>query len=161
MKKSLLFLNLVGVFITLSNSSYAQEPPQNFGVIDDFYEVNAAGAYNHIIPLTVAPGINGLQPNLALMYDSRSGLGDIGFGWSVSGISKITRAGNNFAQHGEAQPVRFSSKDAFLLDGQYLTLIEGQNGEANSKYRTENETFSIVWSVGSVPNSNASSPLIL
>lgn len=156
MKKSLLFLNLVGLFITLSDSSYAQDPSQNFGVIDDFYEVNAAGAYNHIIPLTVAPGIKGLQPNLALMYDSRSGLGDMGFGWSVSGISKITRTGNNFAQHGEAQPIRFSSKDAFLLDGQYLTLIEGQNGEANSKYRTENETFSIIWSVGSIPNSNAS-----
>ena len=107
-----------------------------FGVIDDTYEVNSAGAYNHIIPLHIAPGVNGLSPNLALVYDSRSGISDLGYGWALNGLSKITRSGNNFAQHGIVETISFTSKDAFLLDGQYLSCMEGSNGGSNSKYRT-------------------------
>jgi RHS repeat-associated protein len=139
-------------------SLLAQQPNKAFGVIDDSYTVNSAGAYNHIVPLMVPPGINGLAPNLALVYDSRSGISEMGYGWALSGLSKITRSGNNFAQHGTIETISFTSKDAFLLDGQYLSCMQGPNGGSNSQYRTENETFSIIWSKESASNNSDASP---
>lgn len=106
----------------------------------------------------VPPGINGLVPNLALVYDSRSGISEMGYGWALTGLSKITRSGNSFAQHGITESISFTSKDAFLLDGQYLSCMQGPNGGSNSQYRTENETFSIIWSKESASNNSDASP---
>jgi YD repeat-containing protein len=127
-----------------------------FGVIDDSYEVNSLGAYNHIIPIHVPTGINSLAPSLAIAYDSRAGLSEMGLGWSLSGLSKITRGPKNLAENGVVGAMNFSTDDALLLDGQYLTCIEGKNTKPNSAYRTENETFSIVRGLGTVNNATAS-----
>jgi len=114
------------------------------GVIDDTYEVNALGAYNHIIPIHVAPGVNGMEPKLAIVYDSRSGLSELGYGWAISGLSKISRGGNNLAQHGKVDGINFNSGDAILLDGQLLTCVSGQNANVGSKYKTENESNAMI-----------------
>ncbi|WP_426330122.1 RHS repeat-associated core domain-containing protein [Pedobacter sp. R-06] len=126
------------------------------GVIDDTYDVNQTGGYNHVVPLTVPPGINGLVPSLSIVYDSRAGLSEMGYGWSISGLSKIVRSGNNFAQNGFLDGVDFTEKDVFLLDGQYLSCIEMNNGSANSIYRTENEGFAFIRAVGAIANSSSS-----
>lgn len=138
------------------SGAYAQQRTSLVGVINDTYDVNALGAYNHVIPLEVPPGINGLVPGISLVYDSRSGISDLGYGWALSGLSTIRRAGNNIAQNGITDGITFSSRDAFLLDGQYLTCIDKTNGSANSVYRTENESFAVIRAVGSVAQSTSS-----
>tara|TARA_R110002050_G_scaffold293949_3_gene451167 strand:- start:849 stop:7742 length:6894 start_codon:yes stop_codon:yes gene_type:complete len=131
---------------------------QNFGVIDDSYEVNSIGAYNHIIPIDIAPGVNGFQPQIAIAYNSSGGQSALGIGWSLTGMSKITRTGNNYSQHGQSQGITFTGEDAFLLDGQFLTCVKGKNGRGGSEYRTENETFIKVFADEEMIKNSKSSP---
>lgn len=152
MKKILLVLVVVSTFFGL-NVKDTEEIA--FGITDDSYNVTSLGAYNHIIPIQVTPGVNGLQPNLALVYDSNSGAGDLGIGWSLSGLSRISRAGNNFAQNGKELSVQFTNEDTFLLDGQYLTCVSGTNGRYDSEYRTENETFNKIYAKASTDKSKS------
>lgn len=137
---SVLFLSAIVIDKTLDN----KEQPK-FGVIDDSFTVNSLGSYNHTIPLNIAPGVNKLIPNLALTYNSSGGFSELGMGWNLAGLSKISRSGNNFAQHGKSQGITFTNQDAFLLDGQYLTCVKGKNAFSSSEYRTESESFAKVF----------------
>ena len=72
--------------------------PGSFAVTQD-----GATAYN--IPIWAPHGPNGLQPNIALTYNSRQSNGYVGVGWSVDGLSSIYRCNRTFAQDGAAAPV--------------------------------------------------------
>ncbi len=53
--------------------------------------VNPDGSYSHAIPIDIPKGINGVQPNLSLVYNSNAGNGMLGVGWGLSGLPVITR----------------------------------------------------------------------
>ena len=59
--------------------------------IGEKFSVNSANGTAAIsIPLALSPGRSGFTPRLGLAYDSGSGNGPFGFGWSLS-IPSITR----------------------------------------------------------------------
>ena len=59
--------------------------------IDEKFNVNAfTGTAGFTLPLPTSPGRGGVQPSLALNYDSGAGNGIFGMGWSV-GIPTVTR----------------------------------------------------------------------
>ncbi len=111
--KSLVFVSLV--FILANVFTYAQE-------------VTSAGALTYSYPLNLPAGRNGVAPNLSLVYNSNAGNGMLGVGWSLGGLSIITRD--------SSYPVTFNdAADHFLLDGQKLVL--GSDGY----YHTEKESY--------------------
>ena len=99
------------------------------------------GAATIHIPIEVPPGRRGMQPDLSLDYSSRAGNGIAGMGWSVSGLSAISRCPQLVDPDGQSKAVDFSSTDRLCLDGQRLVVVTGTYGASNATYRTEIDTF--------------------
>ncbi|HZM76517.1 MAG TPA: RHS repeat-associated core domain-containing protein [Candidatus Limnocylindrales bacterium] len=74
---------------------------------------DATGRFATSIPIQV-PAFRGLEPSLRLRYDSGTGTGFVGVGWTLTGVSFVERAG---PMRGVA---RYDNDDIFLLDGQEL-----------------------------------------
>jgi hypothetical protein len=133
------------VFTSLKNVSIAP-PALNTvaGTTDGSLAISPSGAATYSIPISAAPGVNGLTPALTLNYSSQARDGLLGYGWSLGGLSMITRCPQTFAQDGAAVGVTFSSSDRFCLDGKRLVLVQGSApwGTDRSEYRTEVDEFS-------------------
>ena len=109
--------------------------------------VSGSGAATYSIPIVIPPGTKGMQPSLALVYNSQSGDGLAGYGWTVSGFSSITRCPQDFEDDGQTLPVEFASYDDYCLDGQKLVVTNGGNQGANlTTYDTQVASFSIITS---------------
>ncbi len=125
------------------------------GKIPGQFAVSPSGAATYRIPIEMPPGVAGMQPQLALSYNSQAGNGLLGVGWNIEGLSAITRCPQTMAQDGKRGSVKFDSEDRFCLDGQRLILVNGTYGAANSEYRTEFESFSKITAYGSAGNGPA------
>lgn len=109
----------------------------------------ATGGVSYSIPIEVLKGTNGMEPKINLSYNSQSGEGIAGFGWNLSAYSIISRQGNRQYYNGKNTAVSYTnSNDAFLLDGQRLFPVTGDNGSNATVYGTENENFSKIESFG-------------
>jgi len=76
----------------------------------------------------------------------------LGVGWSLSGLSAITRCPQTTAQDNNIHGVDFSANDRFCLDGQRLVPEDGNYsdyGASGKEYRTEINSFSKIISYGS------------
>ncbi len=90
------------------------------GSIPGQFAVSPTGAATYTIPIECPPGINGMQPNVSLVYNSQGGNGIAGWGWNLSGVSAITRGKNNIYFDGNNKDIKIDNTDALYLDGQRL-----------------------------------------
>jgi len=105
-------------------------------------DVSAIGAATYTIPIEVVPGTNGLQPNLAIVYNSMSGMGVLGQKWSLQGISSITRVPQSKYFDGNITAIGFDTTDRFALNGSRMLLSSGNSYHDNPTYCLETEDFS-------------------
>ncbi|MEM6815598.1 MAG: SpvB/TcaC N-terminal domain-containing protein [Bacteroidota bacterium] len=112
------------------------------------FSVNESGAATYSIPITVSPGTGGMEPQLALAYSSMGQNGLLGMGWTLSGLSSISRGRATLAQDGFIDGVDFDTQDRFILDGERLMVVNGNYGANGSEYRTEQNTFRKVVAYG-------------
>ena len=110
------------------------------GEISGSASPSASGGVSYSVPIFTCPGTNGLQPSINLTYNSQASSGIAGYGWSISGLSAISRTGKNIYHNGSVGPVTYTPEDAFLLDGMRLNLISGTNG-SDGIYAAEAESF--------------------
>ncbi len=150
MKMKVSYAWLVALFV-LCLSTHANATTYN-GSLTGNFDVSPTGAASYSIPIEVPPGINGLQPGISLNYNSQGGNGLLGVGWSLGGLSSITRCGKTIEQNGEVAGVKFDSSDRFCLDGQQLFAVSGAYGASGTEYRTEIESYSRVISYGTYNN---------
>ncbi len=115
------------------------------GTIAGQFQVSPSGAASYSIPITVPPGVAGMEPELGLQYSSQSGNGLLGIGWSLSGLSSISRCNKTIAHDGSA----YASSGRLCLDGQRLKLVQGSYGADGANYRTDIDSFKAVTAVGS------------
>ena len=107
------------------------------GAINGMVDVTALGGASYTIPIQVPEGINGMQPNISINYNSQAGNGILGWGWNLAGASAITRVGQTLYHDGKMKGVDFND-DRFALDGQRLLLVNSQPyGGIGAEYRTE------------------------
>lgn len=110
-------------------------------------EPTGAAVYN--IPITVSPGIAGIEPKLSLIYNSQRGNGLLGVGWSLTGLSAITRCPKTLIEDGVKVGIQYDATDRYCLDGQRLVVSNGGTyGANNTEYRTERDSFSKIVSYG-------------
>jgi hypothetical protein len=112
-----------------------------------------SGGASYDMPIVVSPGTAGMHPKLSFHYSSGGRNGSLGVGWSISGISAITRAPQTRAQdNGSVHGVDMTLADRYSMDGQRLIAIVGTDGYAGTEYRTELNSFTKVISNGAAGN---------
>lgn len=118
------------------------------GVTGGAFRVDESGAATYSIPIQLAPGTAGVTPPVAINYASQSGAGLLGQGWSVGGLSGISRCRQTLMQDRQALPISWGPSDRFCLDGQRLLVVSGTYGNPGSVYRTEVDSYVKVTAVG-------------
>jgi len=143
----------------MTNSVQAKAPVMQ---LPGSVSVTNTGQASYSIPIDVPPGTAGLVPALSLNYSSGSGNGLLGVGWSLSGLSAITRCPPTMVQDGTSfsSGVTFTASDDFCYRGQKLVLVAGSYGGDGSLYRTELESFTKIQlhSTSTTPSSGTTSP---
>jgi hypothetical protein len=152
--------------MVLPTTPLVAAPAGSGSYLSGSWDVTSAGAFTYAIPLEVPEGRNGMQPSLSLSYSGSTRNGLLGAGWSLSGLSRITRCNKTLATEGVVDGVDYSdfttddedSVDRFCLDGQKLVAVggvdygDGSYGGIDTEYRTEADMFARIVSTGAGAN---------
>lgn len=114
---------------------------------DGSFKVSEAGAATYSLPILSPEGVAGVAPSISINYSSQAGNGPLGLGWSISGLSSISRCRQSLFQDGKSLPINWTDSDRFCLNGQ--RLVEVSSSAGYTEYRTEINNHSIVKAFGS------------
>ena len=139
---SIILFFILGFSQTISGQSFHDTK----GVVN----VTSSGQLQYTLPIVLPPGIKDVAPNMDMTYLSGSGNGIAGFGWSVSGITAITRTGKTIEKDGELKGVQLDYNDYYSFNGQRLILKSGEYGKDGAEYFTEKYSNAKIKSFGSI-----------
>jgi len=112
--------------------------------------VTSSGQLQYTLPIALPPGIKDVAPNMDMTYLSSSGSGIAGYGWSVSGVTTISRSGKTIEKDGELKGLQLDYSDYYSFNGQRLILKSGEYGKDGAEYVTEKYSNAKIKSVGSI-----------
>tara|TARA_A100001015_G_scaffold315814_1_gene428539 strand:+ start:5269 stop:6993 length:1725 start_codon:yes stop_codon:yes gene_type:complete len=113
-------------------------------------EVNGGGQLQFTLPVALPPGVKTVAPQINLVYTSGSGNGIAGYGWSLSGITAISRVGRNIEKDGEVRGIQLDYTDYYSFNGQRLILKSGVYGKDGAEYVTEKFSNVKIKSLGAI-----------
>jgi Salmonella virulence plasmid 65kDa B protein len=119
---------LVFLVQSLTGASPASAANVVVGSIPGSFDVTQGGSANYGMPLKIAPGSAGTEPKIQLVYDSQVIGGPLGAGWSIAGLSVITRGPKDQFVDGVAGGIKLEDSDALYLDGQRLVPVAPATG---------------------------------
>ncbi len=159
MKTKKIILLFLSALSTFSISVLASNG--RVGTLPGSAGVTPMGAATYTIPVWVSPGTNGMQPNLSLVYNSMGGRGMMGLGWSVSGLSAITRGGKDWMHNpNDISTIDMSVNDRYLLDGNLMIVTNGGNYQSTgTQYHTELDDFSKIEAFGKLSQTSSTPPV--
>lgn len=118
--------------------------------------VNGTGAAQYQLPID-CPNGGGLNPQIALVYNSQSsGYGMAGYGFTISGISSITRGRKTLFHNNEVKGMTYTADDNLFLDGKRLILMSGSSCQEGAEYCLEGDPYTKVIAHG-IYNDNTAS----
>lgn len=131
------------------DSPIVPSTPNLAGASGGQFRVNESGAATYFIPIATAAGTAGVVPEVSLNYSGNAGNGLVGQGWSIGGLSGISRCRQILGIDGTVAPINWSESDRFCLDGQRLLVVDGgAYGSVDATYKTEIDSFAKIMSVG-------------
>ena len=115
--------------------------------------------------IAVPPGVAGMSPRIGLLYSGGGVNGPVGLGWTVQGISAITRCAAIVAIDGPvaARAVTYTPADKLCLDGQRLIQTDASGSTVGiaqvddsqgldpnlvREYRTEKDSYARIRAYG-------------
>ncbi|PTY36451.1 hypothetical protein BGP77_03895 [Saccharospirillum sp. MSK14-1] len=116
------------------------------GQTDFSATVSKGGAANIGILLETPVGATGLSAPVSMSYNSQSGSGNMGRGWSVSIGGSIARCQHEYPLD---RPLTYTASDAYCFQGERLVAISGTHGAAGSLYRTQVDSGVLIEAHGS------------
>lgn len=122
------------------------------GSVQGNFAVSPMGGATYTVPIDILPGIGSMQPQIAITYNSQSGMGLAGWGCNLTGYSVITRGPKDKSHDGTAQGMNYGAADAYYLDGKRLILSSGTEGMPNCIYNPEGDPYTTVKVIGSYDN---------
>lgn len=105
------------------------------------FAVSSTGAATYTVSIDVPPGIGGMQPQVGITYNSQSGMGNVGWGCNITGVSAITRGAKDIYHDGTAKGMSYGNDDAYYLDGKRLILVSGTEGAVGCLYHPEGDPY--------------------
>src|SRR6266581_1127622 len=145
-RKSCVRFVVLSVSFSAVLSFTAQAATAPVGATPGSFSVDPNGGANYTIPIQIPPGSAGMAPSIALSYSKQVDNPLVGVGFSIFGLSIISRCGSTIALDGAKSGVYYDSRDRFCLDGQRLIAVNGAYGAHNTEYRTERESFAKIFS---------------
>lgn len=92
--------------------------------------VTISGAAQYEIPLDIPKGIGGLTPELTISYNSSNRDGIIGWGFTLEGLSQISRTVTPLLHTNTSYPISLTDDDYYALDGNILNMrVYGSYGK--------------------------------
>lgn len=143
-------MNFKSVLIIISVLSYTlsfKAVAQTYGVGNTSVtaDVGQMGNATATIPIYCPSGRLGIKPSVNVVFNSQANSGILGKGWNITGMSVISRSGNNWhLDNGVQETVKLSGTDKLTLDGQRLLLVQGVTNSFfihNNVFRTEVDQF--------------------
>lgn len=105
--------------------------------------VSPLGAVTYQIPIKVMDGVNQLQPQITVSYNSQSSNSIMGQGWNLSATSSIVRVGKSYYYDNVTDEIKLNNTDNLMLDGKRLILVSGSN-LVSGTYETEVSDYSTI-----------------
>ena len=121
---------------------------QNTSNLSGSFDIGPVGNATYNIPVDLPSGTAGLKPDISIVYNSFSGDGVMGKGFSLSAISSITRANTTVFHNGYISDIKFDNTDKYMLDGNRLMYDASMN-----QYRTEMNPYSQIKTIS--PNTSS------
>lgn len=106
------------------------------GIIPYTATTTTSGDVSVTIPIKSFASEFESDPNISLNYQSSTGVGALGKGWYISGLSTISRTKKNYFTDGNTSGIRHDSTDVFELDGVRLVYIQTDSAECRL-YQTQ------------------------
>ena len=152
---------LVMLFVLFASIGKGQVTPASMQDTAGELSVGNSGTPTYKVPIALPPGIKDVAPQVALVYGGASVQGTAGAGWSIVGISSISRESSRIDLDGQIDVVDFDDLDRFSLDGQRLMLKSDSPatyGKAGATYQTENYSNLKIESAGSFAYAGLTNP---
>ena len=108
------------------------------------FSVSPTGAATYSIKIDIPKGINGMEPELSLVYNSQGGNNIAGWGFGMSHVSAISFVPKDIYHDGQARPLHYDWDDGLSLDGRRLILKSGTSGTAGAVYTPEGDPYTNV-----------------
>ncbi len=125
-------------------------PATTPGAIAYRAEVTQQGDAVVAVPVQVAPGVNGLIPDIKVHYSGaryRERNNEVlpedilGYGWRLTGFSSIRRCVKG---RPNSDSIQLDAGDSLCLDGEPLVLVSGVHWEPGAQYRLMRDSFHLV-----------------
>ena len=146
---------LLALALAFQSAVSAVDTSKHPGSINGALGTSASGAATYDIKLDLPASSYCPVPQIGISYNSQSGNGILGIGFTLTGLSSINRVPSTIYHDGKIGSVTNTTSDLYALDGNRLILKSGTYGRDKALYTTEVENFARITQQGTRGNNGA------